>query len=811
MKSSGVGCLPKRSVLLCVLTIAALGACALRPVKSASAEGGVADLSGGVDFDQGDLVRLDGDWDFRRDTLLTPAEFPKGAQAVTQRVPGLWAVALGMESSRSPPTGTGTLRLILKLPPGDREYGLRIPNANSALRVFVDGRLLAEVGSVSLRDDGAYCPSNGIAFGTFRSSGGPTELIMQVANFSTPYIGTWDSILLGSARRIEAKRRDDLITASLVSGALLIMGLYHFGLFLLRKKDRTSLIFGAICLLMTVRNLIMGERILVDLFPPDALGWAWAFKVEHLSAHLTVPLFGLFFRELYPRYVRKGPVALILVVGGLWAALILGTPPMVYQRFLHWYELFLLVAGLYVLATLVVAVLRREEGALLVVVGMMFLLTTAANDVLLSIGVISNSVYMASYGVFLYIFTQSFHLSMIFSKAFRDIEDLSAGLRDKNRELESLHTIDLAILSSMELTKILSVILEQARENLAADAADILLLESDSEILTLGARLGFRTDALIHTRLKSGQGFAGRALLSEDAIIVSHLDQDVAEFSRSPTFAEENFVFYAGRRLTVKGKTVGVIEIYRRRLFDPTPSWDLFFKTLAGQAAIALDNSELLRGLRRANAELEEANEGTIESWAEALELRDQETEGHSRRVTEATVRLARLFGIEGAALDRLRQGALLHDIGKMGIPDSILLKPGPLEPVEYAIMKRHPTIARDLLSRIRFLRESLDIPYCHHEKWDGTGYPQGLSGETIPLSARLFAVVDVWDALRSDRPYRRAWEEDRVLLHLESLSGSHFEPQAVRAFVLMRREATQERREQEPKDFATEADFGPD
>lgn len=770
-----------------------LFSCDMRLAKSASAVDGKADLSSGIDFEGGEVARLDGEWEFRRGALLTPMDFrpdalPAGGHVSsgTMRVPGLWAAVNGFEAPRPEVTGTGTLRLVVSLPPGERAWGLRIPNANSALKLFVDGQLLAELGSVSERKDATYLPSNGLSVKNFTASG-RVEIVMQVANFSTPYIGTWDSLLLGSADAIASRHASALVSTALISGALLIMGLYHLGIFLLRRNDRSVFIFGVICLFMTVRNLIMGERILLNLFPHSVLGWEWAFKIEHLSAHLVVPLFALFFRTLYPRYMRKGAVLVILSVAAAWGLLILGAPAILYHRFLHWYEFFLLGAGFYAFASLMLAAVRREKGALMVLVGLTFLMGTATNDVLLSIGAIKGTFYMASYGVFLYIFTQSFHLSMIFSKAFKDIEELSEGLQAKNRELEALHTIDLAIASSMELDMILEVILEQAREHLGVDAADILLLETGSDTLSLGARLGFRTEALVHTRLKAGQGFAGQALLSEKPIIVSHLDRDAEGFKRSPAFAGEGFVLYAGSRLTVKDKIVGVIELYRRRSFAPSPSWELFFKTLAGQAAIALENSALLLGLRTANAELEEANEGTIESWAEALELRDQETEGHSRRVTETTVAMGRSFGLSGVELDRLRRGALLHDIGKMGIPDSILLKPGPLDADEYAVMKRHPAIARNLLSRLSFLREALDIPYCHHEKWDGSGYPQGLSGEAIPLPARLFAVVDVWDALLSDRPYRQAWSEDRVLAHIASLSGTHFDPRAVEVFLEMR------------------------
>ncbi len=462
----------------------------------------------------------------------------------------------------------------------------------------------------------------------------------------------------------------------------------------------------------------------------------------------------------------------------------LSTPAIVYQRFLHWYEVFLLVAGVYMLGVMVAASIHRTEGAPIVLAGMLVLVGTAANDVLLSVGLIEKTSFLASYGVFFYIFAQSFQLSVVFSKAFREVEGLSDNLMQKNRELESLHTIDLAIASSTDLDRVLDVILTQAMAQLGVDAADILLLEADNDTLNFAARTGFRTDALLHTRLRSGEGFAGRALQSEWAVIVSDLDRNAEGFRRSPAFAAEGFFFYAGRRLTVKGRRVGVLELYRRSPFRHYPSWELFFANLAGQAAVALDNSTLLRDMVRANEELLAANEATIEGWAEALELRDRETEGHSRRVSSLTLDLAMRFGISGAELDRVRHGALLHDIGKMGVPDSILLKPGPLSSEEFEVMKRHPVIARDLLSRLRFMEKSLDIPYSHHEKWDGSGYPCGLAGTAIPLPARLFAVVDVWDALSSDRPYRAAWPGERVLEHIESLAGSHFDPEAAEVFL---------------------------
>jgi PAS domain S-box-containing protein len=190
--------------------------------------------------------------------------------------------------------------------------------------------------------------------------------------------------------------------------------------------------------------------------------------------------------------------------------------------------------------------------------------------------------------------------------------------------------------------------------------------------------------------------------------------------------------------------------------------------------------------LQRAHLELAQAYETTLEGWSRALDLRDKETEGHTQRVTDMTVRLARAIGLSEAELVQVRRGALLHDIGKMGIPDSILLKPGPLTEAEWEVMRKHPSYAHDLLTPIAYLHEALDIPYCHHEKWDGSGYPRGLKGEHIPLAARLFAVVDVWDALRSDRPYRAGWPDERVREHIRSLAGTHFDREVVRLFLAM-------------------------
>jgi len=189
--------------------------------------------------------------------------------------------------------------------------------------------------------------------------------------------------------------------------------------------------------------------------------------------------------------------------------------------------------------------------------------------------------------------------------------------------------------------------------------------------------------------------------------------------------------------------------------------------------------------LLETSEELRIAYDATLQGWSSALELREYETAGHSQRVVETTLTLARAMGIKAEDLVHIQRGALLHDIGKMGIPDSILLKPGPLSQDEWVIMRQHPIYAYNLLSKIPFLFPALDIPNYHHKRWDGSGYPKGLKGKEIPLAARIFAVVDVWDALSHDRPYRLAWEEEKVIDYLKEQAGREFDPQVVNAFFL--------------------------
>ena len=262
--------------------------------------------------------------------------------------------------------------------------------------------------------------------------------------------------------------------------------------------------------------------------------------------------------------------------------------------------------------------------------------------------------------------------------------------------------------------------------------------------------------------------------------------QDSREVQNESIVKREGFVEYIGLPLIVKGQIKGVFEIFHRSQLSPTLDWMEFLHTLAGQAAIAIDSSQLFENLQRSNQELRQAYDTTLEGWARALELRDRETEGHTRRVTKLTLDLARFMAVSDKELVNIHRGVLLHDIGKMGVPDHILKKAGPLSKEEWEEMRQHPVYAYNLLSPISYLRGALDIPYCHHEHWDGSGYPRGLKGEQIPLSARIFSVIDVWDALLSDRPYRGAWPQDKVASYLREVAGTILDPTIVDIFFRM-------------------------
>ncbi|MBI5965609.1 MAG: PAS domain S-box protein [Chloroflexi bacterium] len=350
--------------------------------------------------------------------------------------------------------------------------------------------------------------------------------------------------------------------------------------------------------------------------------------------------------------------------------------------------------------------------------------------------------------------------------------------------LLAMHQIDLAISTNFDSNLTFKIILKNVKDELEVDAASILLLNPVTHTLDFAAGVGFRSRGIEQSQIKIGDEWAGRAAQEYQTVSCPDLNLARQSFGRSSLLALEAFVAHYATPLIVKGQVKGVLEIFHRKAFEPNPEWIDYFETLAIQTAIAIESASLFENLQRSNTELTLAYDATIEGWSRALDLRDKETEGHTQRVAEMVLSLASKTGMSETAKQDLWRGALLHDIGKMGIPDSILLKIGPLSEDERGIMLQHPSYAYQMLSPISYLKHALDIPYCHHEKWDGSGYPRGLKGEEIPLPARLFAVVDVYDALTSDRPYRKAWPREDAYRYIEEQSGKHFDPQVVKIFL---------------------------
>jgi PAS domain S-box-containing protein len=351
------------------------------------------------------------------------------------------------------------------------------------------------------------------------------------------------------------------------------------------------------------------------------------------------------------------------------------------------------------------------------------------------------------------------------------------------RRLSALRAVDMAISSSIDLRVTLSVLLDQVTSQLRVDAAAIRLLHAHSQSLTFLAGRGVNAGAILQTTLQLGQGYAGSAVLEHRVVTVSLLSEEDNAYARLLRESDDRFTSYCVVPLLAKGRIKGVLELFHHGPLQTDDEWIEYLETMATQAAIAIDNASMFEDVQKTNTDLIAAYDATIEGWSRALELRDRETRGHTQRVTDITIRLARLMGIRDEDLVHVRRGALMHDIGKMAIPDTILLKPGSLSAEEMAVMRQHPVFAYEMLYPILYLRPALDIPYCHHEKWDGSGYPRGLERDQIPLAARVFAVIDVWDALRSDRPYCAAWPEQKVRQYIREQSGKHFDPAVVETF----------------------------
>jgi len=361
---------------------------------------------------------------------------------------------------------------------------------------------------------------------------------------------------------------------------------------------------------------------------------------------------------------------------------------------------------------------------------------------------------------------------------------LLENVQKRLKQVQSLNRIETTIASSTDSKLVLNTIIEEAFSLLDIDAIDIYLVEETNLTLNLVESRGFGKPPDRTIKLRSDNNLASQVAINRDSLVIPEIQRYDLLIEQEKFYRQEGMTSYMAVPIIAKGKVKGVIEGFNKDKTTPDQEKLDLLNSLAKQAALSLDNASLFENLERSNYQLLMAYDTTIEGWSRALDLRDKETEGHTQRVTSLTLQLAKMIGISDNEIIHIRRGALLHDIGKMGVPDQILLKPDKLTPEEWEIMRRHPTYAYDLLLPIQFLRPALDIPYCHHEKWDGSGYPRGLRGAEIPLAARIFAVVDVWDALSSERPYRPAWPEEKVLNHIEEQKGIHFDVDVVKAFI---------------------------
>lgn len=362
-------------------------------------------------------------------------------------------------------------------------------------------------------------------------------------------------------------------------------------------------------------------------------------------------------------------------------------------------------------------------------------------------------------------------------------QSVNEQLKLKQSQLGALMNVGQMVNSSLGLKRVLEEVMDSLIALMRAERGFLMLREPDGELAVRIAR-GIAQVNLEEETFKVSRTIVRKVDETGQPILTTNAQND-PRFGGQVSIAAYHLRSILCAPLKLKNNLIGVLYVENRAHAGIFQESDLaVISAFADHAAVAIDSARLFEELQESHRELEQAYQATLEGWVRALDLRDKETEGHTQRVTILTERLARFIGIDGEALVHIRRGALLHDIGKMGIPDSILLKPGDLTEEERDLIRKHPIYAYEMLNPIEFLRPALDIPYCHHERWDGTGYPRRLKGKEIPFSARIFPVIDVWDALISNRPYRKGLPPDEVRQHIQADSGKHFDPRVVEAFM---------------------------
>ncbi|MDK1119416.1 MAG: HD domain-containing phosphohydrolase [Anaerolineae bacterium] len=360
---------------------------------------------------------------------------------------------------------------------------------------------------------------------------------------------------------------------------------------------------------------------------------------------------------------------------------------------------------------------------------------------------------------------------------------VSGKIQTGKRQLKALVGIGHVINSSLGLSKVLDEVMDTVIDLMRAERGFLMLRDHEGELTIEAARAIDQID-LKWDNFSLSKTIVHQVAETSEPVLTTNAQED-PRFESQKSVLEHNLRSVLCVPLKSKDEVIGVIFVDSRVKTGLFKADDLeMLSAFANQATVAIENARLFDSLQGANKELKDAYINTLKGWALALEMRDRETEGHTTRVTALTLKLAKKIGVKENDLEHIEQGALLHDIGKFAITDNILLKRGDLTSAERKIMEYHPKYAKEMLEKIDFLLPAIDIPYHHHEKWDGSGYPQGLMGEEIPFSARIFAIVDVWDALTSDRPYRKPMQPKEVRRIIREKSGSHFDPKVVDSFL---------------------------
>lgn len=365
---------------------------------------------------------------------------------------------------------------------------------------------------------------------------------------------------------------------------------------------------------------------------------------------------------------------------------------------------------------------------------------------------------------------------------------------DLTGTINTIHSINKAITANLEISIILDELIENIVTQLGMDAAMVLLADDAGREYRFDRGKGFKTSPAQQGRVISAESLPRTEYGGKKKFVIPDLraegsrfdsmHKDIYGLSGAGFVEEEGFVGYINIPLVGREQLLGILELYSRSPLKPNKLWLNALTAVTGQAAVALYSATQFRMVQIANRKLSEAYESIIEGWARALDYRDHETEGHSRRVCANTMTLVSFLGIDGDSVRDIRRGALLHDIGKLRVPDRVLLKPGGLDADEWEIMKKHSEMGARMLQPMEFLKNAIDIPLYHHEKWNGTGYPKKLRGEEIPVAARIFSIIDVWDAICSDRPYRKALPRDEALAVIRKGEGEHFDPKVFEAFM---------------------------